>query len=187
LFIVVLIVAATATAAMAQSTDHEPKADCPHATQAAHASASPSPYAGEQSRAIKALSKEQRDQLLAGHGMGLARAAELNRFPGPKHVLELAEDLELTAEQVEAAEKIFDRMHERARELGRQVIEGEASLEALFASGEIDESSLAAAVRELGRLQGELRLVHLGAHLEMRARMSETQIQRYDHLRGYAH
>ena len=187
LFVVAWVVVVSMSAVAAQSADHDPTPDCPHAAQAAEASASPSPYAGEQDRAIKALSAEQREQLLAGHGMGLARAAELNRFPGPKHVLELAEDLELTPRQVEATQKIFDRMHQRAQTLGQQVIEREAALDALFAAGAIDESSLTAAVRELGRLQGELRLAHLQAHLEMRAQMTDTQVRRYDQLRGYAH
>ena len=48
------------------------------------------PYAGEQSRAIKALSPKEVYDLTQGRGMGLAKAAELNRYPGPMHALELA-------------------------------------------------------------------------------------------------
>ena len=36
--------------------------------------------------------------LKAGRGMGLALAAELNGYPGPSHVLELADKLKLSAE-----------------------------------------------------------------------------------------
>ncbi|MGH7485986.1 MAG: hypothetical protein ACREMY_10365, partial [bacterium] len=46
------------------------------------------PYAGQQSREIKALSQEEAAGLLAGKGMGFAKAAELNGFAGPAHVLE---------------------------------------------------------------------------------------------------
>ena len=49
------------------------------------------PYAGMQARAIKALSAEQIADLKAGRGLSLALAAELNGYPGPRHVLELVE------------------------------------------------------------------------------------------------
>ncbi|WP_271518420.1 hypothetical protein [Bradyrhizobium sp. CCBAU 53380] len=39
------------------------------------------PYAGMQSRGIKALSDQQISDLRAGRGMGLALAAELNAIP----------------------------------------------------------------------------------------------------------
>lgn len=41
------------------------------------------PYAGQQSRDIKALSDEEMKGYLTGAGMGFAKAAELNRYPGP--------------------------------------------------------------------------------------------------------
>ena len=47
-----------------------------------------SPYAGMQTRAIKALSDQQIADLRAGRGMGMALPAELNGYPGPAHVLE---------------------------------------------------------------------------------------------------
>src|SRR5689334_5411022 len=57
------------------------------------------PYAGLEQRAVKSLSNEQIDDLKAGRGMGLALAAELNGYPGPLHVLQLADRLELSADQ----------------------------------------------------------------------------------------
>lgn len=51
------------------------------------------PYAGLEKRAVKALSDKQIADLQAGRGMGLALSAELNGYPGPVHVLELAERL----------------------------------------------------------------------------------------------
>jgi hypothetical protein len=65
LFAVLAIVAATATSS-AQTT---------------------SPYTGQEQRAIKALSDEEIRDLLEARGMGLAKAAELNSYPGPLHVL----------------------------------------------------------------------------------------------------
>jgi hypothetical protein len=57
-----------------------------------------SPYAVQESHEIKALSPHEISDLLAGNGMGLAKAAELNRYPGPRHVPELAAQLQLTAD-----------------------------------------------------------------------------------------
>jgi predicted RNA methylase len=66
------------------------------------------PYAGMQTRPIKALSEQQVADLGAGRGMGLALAAELNGYPGPSHVLELADKLELSAEQRANMQRLFD-------------------------------------------------------------------------------
>ena len=51
------------------------------------------PYAGLQQRPVKALSDQQLADLRAGRGMGLALAGELNGYPGPLHVIELADQL----------------------------------------------------------------------------------------------
>ena len=57
-----------------QTSDHVPAEECPMKKAAA-----PSPYTGLEHREIKALSDDDRRQLLAGRGMGFALAAELNR------------------------------------------------------------------------------------------------------------
>jgi len=49
--------------------------------------------------AAQQLSPEEVKQYLSGAGRGYAKAAELNHFPGPMHVLELADKLQLSAEQ----------------------------------------------------------------------------------------
>jgi hypothetical protein len=48
------------------------------------------PHAGQQTRTIKALSDDEIAALCNGKGMGMAKAAELNGYPGPIHVLALA-------------------------------------------------------------------------------------------------
>ena len=58
-----------------------------------------SPYAGMQTRPIKALSEQQVADLKAGRGMGLALPAELNGYPAPIHVLELSDQLGPSADQ----------------------------------------------------------------------------------------
>ena len=91
----------------------------------AHDHAAHSPYAGMQDREVKALSPEETQGLLAGEGLGFALAAELNGLPGPRHVLELAEALDLSEEQRHLVEEIRERMSAGARELGRSVVDAE--------------------------------------------------------------
>jgi len=81
------------------------------------------PYAGMQTRSIKALSEQQVNDLGAGRGMGLALAAELNGYPGPSHVLELADKLELSADQRTKVQRLFDSMKAEAIPLGSRLIE----------------------------------------------------------------
>ncbi len=70
-----------------------------------------SPYAGQEKREIKAISVEDIEGYLTGQGMGFAKAAELNHYPGPKHVLELAGELSLEEKQIDKTKKIYNRMH----------------------------------------------------------------------------
>ena len=146
---------------------------------------SPSPYAGEETRAIKALSASDIDNLLAGRGMGLARPAELNSHPGPRHVLDLADELALTAAQRDALEKVFAGMKAAAVPLGRTIIEHETRLDRFFTSRTATAESVRALTLEIGRLQGELRAVHLNAHVATAGILSAGQVTRYTQLRGY--
>ena len=156
------------------------------AAVAAPAGAQHSPYVEHTDRPIKALSAEETEQLLAGEGMGLALPAELNGYPGPKHVLELAGELELTEEQRQAVTRSYDEMHRQAVELGSAVVERERRLDTLFAAGDATPESLRAALEELESLRARLRYVHLNAHLETKALLTEAQVNRYQNLRGYA-
>src|SRR5262245_26723374 len=88
------------------------------------------PYAGQEQREIKALSAEEIQGYLSGSGMGLAKAAELNHYPGPKHVLDLAEPLQLSIEQRQKTQTIFAAMRTEAVRLGTQLIARERQLDA---------------------------------------------------------
>ena len=144
-----------------------------------------SPYAGQQARAIKALSDDDNSALRKGEGMGMAKAAELNGYPGPVHVLALAEQLGLTDTQQRQVTAIFERMSAAAKPLGAELITHEQILDQLFAKGEITPDRLTAETTVIAELQGRLRSVHLGAHLETRASLNPDQIARYEQLRGY--
>ena len=74
--------------------------------------------------------------------MGMAKAAELNGEPGPKHVLDLAGQLGLTETQRRDVQAIFDRMSAVAKPLGGQLIAQGQALDQLFAKGEITPDRL---------------------------------------------
>lgn len=90
------------------------------------------PYAGQQARPIKALSDEDIAALRKGEGMGMAKAAELNGYPGPKHVLDLAQHLQLTDAQRRDVQAVFDRMSAAAKPLGSELIAEEQALLPLY-------------------------------------------------------
>jgi len=144
------------------------------------------PYAGMQSRTVKALSEQQVADLNAGRGMGMALAAELNGYPGPSHVLELADKLELTADQTTAVRSLFESMKHDSIPLGVKLIEQERELDRQFALHTITPESLRDATAAVARTQGELREAHLKYHLSTAALLDAGQMQRYAALRGYA-
>ncbi len=149
--------------------------------QAQHAN-----YAGQEKRDIKALSAGEVKQYLAGGGMGYARAAELNNYPGPMHALELADKLALSPQQRAATEKLMAEHKAEARAIGAKLIDAERALDQLFASGKAGEAELAQQVRAVAALQGEFRLSHLETHRRLRPVLTQEQVMRYAQLRGYA-
>jgi Spy/CpxP family protein refolding chaperone len=143
------------------------------------------PYAGMQDRPIKALSEQQMADLNAGRGMGLALSAELNGYPGPAHVLELADKLNLTPEQRSEVQKLFDSMKAEAQPLGSKLIEQEASLDEQFANHSMTPEKLRTFTAAIAMTQGQLRETHLKYHLSTANVLSLEQTQRYAELRGY--
>ena len=146
----------------------------------------PGSYAGQEQREIKALAPEEVQSYLAGKGAGLAKAAELNHYPGPAHVLELADKLQLNEEQKLRTKAIFDAMQKEAVRQGKTLVEKEQALDRQFAAGVVTTDSLRANLQQIGELQAEGRRSHLQAHIEQRAILTQAQIAKYDELRGYA-
>lgn len=144
-----------------------------------------SPYAGQERRQIKGLSEQDVADLREGRGMGLAKAAELNSYPGPLHLLELAAELALTDAQRAATESIRASSRGRAQALGSKIIEAEHDLDQAFANATITTTELRSRVTAIAALQGELRIVHLEAHLAQRSVLTPPQVAKYDALRGY--
>lgn len=144
-----------------------------------------SPYSGEELRSIKSLSPQEVESLKSGKGMGFAKAAELNHYPGPKHVLELAEDLSLTSFQVAETTALFEEMQARAVKLGEELLNAELALDQDFENATVSPESLERALLEIGQIRARLRYVHLEAHLRQKRLLSAEQIMKYDESRGY--
>lgn len=143
------------------------------------------PYAGMHGRSIKALSDQQIADLGAGRGMGLALAAELNGYPGPSHVLELADKLDLSADQRAGMQRLFDAMKAEAMPLGAKLIEQEADLDKQFATRTVTPESLRASTAAVAATQGILRETHLKYHLSTGNILTPSQMTKYAELRGY--
>jgi Spy/CpxP family protein refolding chaperone len=149
-----------------------------------------SPYAGQEARGIKALSQDDIEGLLAGVGTpfgGMAKPAELNGYPGPRHVLDAAKagELELTGEQQKKIESLYEEMRSEAIQLGKQIIDIEKVIDDAFSSATITKEILQKKVSESASLYGRLRFVHLKYHLVMMDVLTPQQVERYNELRGY--
>ena len=144
------------------------------------------PYAGMQSREIKSFSEQQIADLKAGRGMGLALAAELNGYPGPSHLLELADELQLTVDQRLFLKTAFGSMKAETILMGERLLLQEAQLDRLFAEQSISEENLKVATAAIGETQSELRNSHLRYHIHSREILTADQIKQYSELRGYA-
>jgi len=149
-----------------------------------------SPYAGQEARGIKALSQDDIEGLLAGAGTpfgGMAKPAELNGYPGPRHVLDAAKagELELTSEQQKIIESLYEEMRSEAIQLGKQIIDIEKDIDDAFSRQKITKKFLQKKVSESASLYGQLRFVHLKYHLLMMDILTPQQVERYNDLRGY--
>lgn len=144
-----------------------------------------SPYAEMAIDEATSLRAEEVASLRAGEGMGMALPAEINGYPGPKHALEMADHLELGPDQRSSLHDVRRRMTEAAVAKGAEILDAEAELAELFRSGRADRRALETLSLVIGRLRGELRAIHLAAHIETRALFSEEQIRMYRRYRGY--
>ena len=145
-----------------------------------------SKYVGQEHRNIKSLSPDDIKELKRGGGWGLAKAAELNGVPGPAHILEMAEKINLTDEQKRKIQKIYNDMKVEAVALGEQLIRLELELNSGFSNGTINKILLDKSVREIEKVRAKLRLVHLSTHLKTPNILSNEQIILYNELRGYS-
>jgi hypothetical protein len=144
-----------------------------------------SPYAGQETREIKALSRDEINGYLIRGRDGLCQSSRAKSYPSPKHVLDLADQLQLSEEQRRRSQMIFEDMKSKAVSLGRQLVEKERLLDSRFGNAKISDAELVQLVTEISVLHGKIRAAHLQAHLAQRAALTADQLKRYDALRGY--
>jgi hypothetical protein len=147
-----------------------------------------SPYSGQEIRVIKSLSDNDVQSLQNGTGEafgGIAKLAELNGYPGPRHVLDIAQELQLTDRQRMEIELIYQNMSNNAKSIGSAIIGVEQDMDEAFANKTITEENLIALLDKSANLYGQLRFVHLSAHLDTAQIMTTEQIQMYNEMRGY--
>jgi Spy/CpxP family protein refolding chaperone len=125
---------------------------------------------------------EELASLERGEGFGMGMAADRNGYPGPRHVIDLAADLRLTAEQRAAMEKLFAGMHEKALARGKEFFEAQARLEQMFRDGR-PEADLREQAFRVDSIHAELRWIHLSAHLAAQKILTPQQIAQYTRLR----
>lgn len=127
--------------------------------------------------------REQR-MLLEGRGMGAGRVAMAAGYPGPMHVLRQADELELTDEQRAQTSALRQRVHERSREIGAEIIAAEQRLGEVLASDPVDRDAMRRVLGEIADLHADRRAVHIEAHLdqavlldaEQREKMAEMEM-----------
>jgi Heavy-metal resistance len=150
------------------------------------AGCSSTPYAGQQTRSIKALSAQDQRDLREGKGLGFAKAAELNGYPGPMHTLEHARELQLSSEQLGKTQALLISHKNTVKALGVELVEAERRLDTAFATREVTLETLERLTAEIGLLQAKIRSEHLKTHIEQTTYLSKEQIAQYSVLRGYA-
>ena len=76
-------------------------------------------------------------------------------------------------------------MKDAAIPLGKQLVALEKKLNAAFANGSVDPNDLQQRLNKIANVTAQLRYVHLVAHLQTPAILTEQQLHKYNQLRGY--
>jgi len=166
--------AVVGTSLPATATDPEEAARA-----AAHAA-----EAAREGTGIPALSEAQAASYLDGEAMWQASVAELNHYPSPRRVLELAEALELAEGQRRATTELHEETRREAIRLGGELVALEQRLNRIFAWNQATADNIAKIVLDIGTLQAQLRLTHLVASIRQKSLLTEEQVKRYDELQG---
>ena len=127
-------------------------------------------------------SKERTEGLLEGKGMGLAMPAENNGYPGPRHVLDAAEQLRLTPDQKAKTEALVASMKSEAIPAAKRLVADETALDNLFITHTADLAGIQATSDKAAQSESALRVIHLKYHLAMVSILSADQIAAYTAL-----
>jgi Spy/CpxP family protein refolding chaperone len=138
-----------------------------------------------QSGSAQTVVPPDREELLKGLAMGLASCAEENGYPGPQHVLDMKDDLELTHDQLMKTEALRKVIGSSAVVKGGEIVQAEEELNKLFASARMNEHELRQKIEEIGKLRADLRFIHLQAYVRMKQILTAEQLRRYSERRGH--
>jgi hypothetical protein len=103
----------------------------------------PGPYAGQQNNSVRGLTEAEIANLREARGMGLARPADINGYPGPVHVIELSDALSLTTEQRDTVAMLYQQMRAEAIPIGEQILAQYGALESSFHERTVTVDALA--------------------------------------------
>jgi len=134
---------------------------------------------------VRSLTPEEIVQIERGEGAGFALPAELNGVPGPRHILDLADELDLSDDQIARVQAVYGEMRVAVIPAGHRYLDALQALEEDFRAGALTEAELQGGVAEIQRLEGELAVAHLIAHLKTAELLTPDQIATYNRLRGY--
>ncbi len=87
----------------------------------------------------------------------MAKLAALNGYPGPRHVLDLETNLQLSEQQKNEINLIYNDMNATAKKNGSTLIDVEEQLSSLFTNKTITNSTLYQSVQESASIYGKLR------------------------------
>ena len=134
---------------------------------------------------IRGLDQDTIEGYLTGKGLGQALPAELNGYPGPRHTIDMAEELELTEEQLAQVQALFDDMQSAVIPLGEKYLESVAELELTFREGTTTGEYLQSQLEKITGIEAQMRYAHLSTHLATIDILSHDQIMQYNMMRGY--
>lgn len=144
-----------------------------------------SPYVGFETREVKTMPPERQEGLRRGASLGYGLAAELNGYPSPVQVVELADQLGLDAEQKTRVRAIADKLRKDAIAAGEALLAAEAHIDRLFQLKQVSPDRIEAQTAVAAGQEARLRAIHLNAHLATRELLNPEQIESYQRLKVY--
>jgi Spy/CpxP family protein refolding chaperone len=124
-------------------------------------------------------SAQRAEGLREGKGMGLATSAENNGYPGPRHVLDQADRLNLSADQRAKVAAMIAAMKAEAIPVANVLLAHEVDLEDLFKSHTASVKKIDAASHLIGESEAKLRTIHLKYHLQTVDILTAAQVAKY--------